>query len=237
MTDPREPVFAAVRQVCPGNPFNDQANVLALHGLLDRFGAPAAAAGPGHNRPPPVDQLTPRIVLELADHEGLVREAYKDSRGIWTWGIGVTDASGHSVGRYRDNPATIQRVLEIYVWLLRERYLPDVLRAFQGHPLAEHELGAALSFHYNTGAIGRADWVADVKAGRMDQARASILNWRSPPEILPRRKAERDLFFTGRWSSDGLVPVYGVAKPSYQPRGAQLVDIRADLEAVLGSGR
>ena len=180
-----------------------------------------------------VTVLTPAILLEIIEHEGIVTEAYKDSKGIWTWGVGVTDASGHSVERYKDNPQTVARCLEIYVWLLREKYLPAVLAAFDGYPLAEHELAGALSFHWNTGAIKTADWVEDVKRGDRDAARASILNWRSPPEILSRRSAERNLFFDGQWVSDGRVAVWGVSKPSYQPSGATLVDITKDLEALL----
>jgi GH24 family phage-related lysozyme (muramidase) len=97
--------------------------------------------------------LTPRIACELLAHEGLVREAYRDSQGVWTWSVGITDASGHRVERYRDNPQTLERCLEVYVWLLQRRYLPPVLAAFGRHDPAEHELAAALSFHYNTGAI------------------------------------------------------------------------------------
>lgn len=177
--------------------------------------------------------LTARAVLEIAEHEGVVLEAYKDSVGVWTWGVGVTSNSGHSVSRYRDNPSTMTNAMAVYIWLLREKYLPAVLWAFKDRPLAEHELAAALSFHWNTGAIGRADWVKKVLAGDTEGARASFMNWRSPAEIIPRRRAERDLFFDGKWTSDGIVPVYGVAKPSYSPRGATLVDIRPALAEAL----
>ena len=59
--------------------------------------------------------LTPRIVGEILQHEGLAREAYRDSVGVWTWSVGITDASGHKVARYRDNPQTIERCLEVFV--------------------------------------------------------------------------------------------------------------------------
>ena len=68
--------------------------------------------------------LTPRIVAEVLQHEGLAREAYRDSVGVWTWSVGITDASGQNVARYRDNPQSIERCLEVYVWLLTARYLP-----------------------------------------------------------------------------------------------------------------
>ena len=235
MQDPRAPVFATVRDFYTSNPFNQPGNIDRLHRALDQAGCPRLDAPPpiGHNQPPPSTDLTHATILEIAEHEGLVLEAYKDSKGIWTWGGGVTAASGHDVKRYKDNPQSLEHVLAVYVWLLREKYLPAVLRAFKGYDLAEHELAAALSFHWNTGAIERADWVKDVLAGRMDEGFEDIMNWSLPREIIPRRKAERNLFFQARWSSDGLVPIYDVRKPSYQPGKARLVDIRAALSKAL----
>jgi len=148
--------------------------------------------------------LTTKIITEIAYHEGIVREAYLDSVGVWTWSAGITSASGHSVERYKRNPQRLSKCLEVYVWLLREKYLPAVLRAFEGHDLTEAQLAAALSFHWNTGAIERASWVKQFMAGD-GKARSSFMNWKRPAEIVPRRKAERDLFFDGAWSGDGTV--------------------------------
>ena len=91
--------------------------------------------------------LTPRIVGEILQHEGLAREAYRDSVGVWTWSVGITDASGHRVSRYRDNPQPLERCLEVFVWLLTTRYLPAVLAAFGAREPTEPQLAAALSVH------------------------------------------------------------------------------------------
>lgn len=179
-----------------------------------------------------VDGLTPRALCELVDHEGIVLEWYLDSVGVGTWGPGITDKSGHKVGRYRDNPQPLEHVLGVFLWLVRRVYLPDVIAAFN-RPLKEHELAAALSFHYNTGAIKTATWVKQVNEGRDDLAYQSIMNWCNPREIIPRRKAERELFFKGTWSSDGLVTVWKVRKPSYTPGGATVMPIMpAMIEAM-----
>jgi len=164
--------------------------------------------------------LSLKTLVELASHEGIVLEAYKDSKGIWTWGIGVTSRSGHHVERYKDNPQTLDKVFDIYEWLLRTKYLPEVLKTFNGYELSESQLAAALSFHYNTGAIGSATWVKSWKAGSVAQAKREFMNWKSPKEIIPRREKERDLFFEGKWSNkDGKVTVYTeVNKPSYTPK-------------------
>ena len=172
---------------------------------------------PGKDLKKDTNLLTSKILLEIASHEGAVLEAYLDSRGIWTWGIGVTNASGHTVNRYKDFPQTLQKVLEIYKWLLETRYLPQVLSAFRGYDLKENELAAALSFHYNTGAIDRASWVKSFINGDKTKARDQFLQWNKPAEIMERRRKEAALLFDGVWSGDGKINVYPVKKPSYTP--------------------
>ena len=177
--------------------------------------------------------LTPRILGEILQHEGLAREAYRDSVGVWTWSVGITDASGHKVARYRDNPQSIERCLEVFVWLLTTRYLPAVLAAFGAFEPEEHQLAAALSFHYNTGAIGRAAWLKRFLDGDTEAASKAILDWRKPPEILPRRRRERDLFFDAKWSGDGKVAVYDVSKPGYRPVRPKRVEVTVVLDGLL----
>lgn len=225
--DAAKRLFDAIR-VVKGAPLTP-GDVVTINAAL------APPAPPFHDRPG--DPLTYRAALELIDHEALVLEAYKDSKRIWTWGIGVTDKSGHRVERYQDNPQTVEHVLAIYIWLLRNRYIPDVLKAFDGFALSETQFAAALSFHYNTGAILRAGWVDRFKAGDIDGARAAFMEWRKPPEIIARREKERDLFFDGKWSHNQFVTIYPVSKPSYTPewRSARQVDISADLARALAA--
>ena len=180
-------------------------------------------------------ELTPRIVGELLAHEGLVREAYRDSRGVWTWSVGITDASGHRVGRYRDNPQPLEYCLEVFVWLLTTRYLPAVLAAFGAFEPEEHHLAAALSFHWNTGAAGRAVWLKRFLTGESG-AREAMLDWRRPPEVVPRRRRERDLFFEARWSGDGNVLLYDVARPSYRPVNPRPIVVAPLLATLMRSG-
>lgn len=179
--------------------------------------------------------LTEKTLLEIAEHEGLVLEAYLDSKGIWTWGFGVTDASGHKVGRYRKNRSTIERAVEIFEWLLRTTYLPQVQAAFRGRELTEAQLAAALSFHWNTGAIAQADWVQSFLLGRRDKAWTEFMQWSRPREIIDRRKAERDLFFDGRWSGDGVVLMYERVRPGGTPdwSSARQIDIKDEVRAAL----
>lgn len=182
------------------------------------------------------DPLTPRVLQELVEHEGIVLEAYLDSVGVWTWGIGITDMSGHLVDRYKDNPQSLEQVIRIFVWVVRNNYMPAVLREFDGYDLTEAQFAAALSFHYNTGAINKASWPDLWKAGDEEDARHSFLQWRKPAAIIPRREKEAALFFDGVWSQDGRASIIPVRKPSYKPHfaGMQEVDICDDLRRALG---
>lgn len=180
-------------------------------------------------------KLSERTMLEIAEHEGLVLEAYRDSVGVLTWGFGVTDASGHNVDRYIDEPSTIQRAVEVYEWLLRTKYLPEVERAFAGVKLTEEQKAGALSFHWNTGAINYADWVESFIFGAHLRARREFMNWSRPREIIARRKAERDLFFDGRWSGDGIVLHWTRVRSNGTPdwTSGKQVDIRPAVRAAL----
>lgn len=203
---------------------------------VDALNAATIARWDARGSPPQAQRgrLTAKVALELISHEAIVQEAYKDSVGVWTWSVGITNASGHDVMRYKDNPQSIEKCLEVYLWLLAEKYIPSVEKAFKGHALTEAQFAAALSFHYNTGRIGTADWVTLWKANS-PSARAAIMNYSKPPEIIPRRKKEQALFFDGHWSQDGKVTVYPVRKPSYAPNwgGAKRVDVSAIIKGML----
>ena len=158
------------------------------------------------------------MLQELIFHEAIVLEAYKDSVGVWTWSVGITNSSGHLVHpRYKDKPASLEKCLRVFEWVCRNKYLPAVNEVFDGFNLSEAQAAAALSFHYNTGGLRRASWARLWKEGDVERAHKAFMNWRKPPEIVSRREKERDLFFEGTWTNDGLATIYGVKKPGYSP--------------------
>lgn len=182
-----------------------------------------------------MNRITTRVALEVASHEALVRQAYKDSGGTWTWSVGITSSSGHSVERYIDNPQPLSKCLDIWLWAL-ERYAADVLQAFAGHTLTEAQFAAALSFHWNTGKIRQAAWVKRWKKGDVAGAKKAIMDWKRPAEIIPRRRAERDLFFDGTWSNRGFMTEYTRLKSDHTPdrRSDARIDVSATLSSMLG---
>ncbi|MEZ4323017.1 MAG: hypothetical protein R3F61_36460 [Myxococcota bacterium] len=143
--------------------------------------------------------LTPRIAAELVFHEAIVREAYQDVVGVWTWSVGVDEV-------------------------------------FAGFALTEAQIGAALSFHYNTGGLRRASWAKQWKAGDVAKARKSFLTWNKPPQIVGRRKAECALFFDGIWANDGTATEFPVDRTTHRPRyrHGQTVAIGPILEELFG---
>ena len=178
--------------------------------------------------------LTAKTVALIGSLEGLCLEAYKDSANVWTAFLGVTNASGHEVyPRYKDNPQTMGKALEVSIWLLRTKYLPSVLQAFpQG--LTENQLAAAISFHWNTGKVLSAQWVKDFNSGNTQKSYEDVMQWTSGGVLTGRRSIERELFFKGTWPSL-RVPVRPVMKPTYHPDWAHTrsMDLMAQIEAAL----
>jgi lysozyme len=151
--------------------------------------------------------ITYKVALEVATHEAIVRQAYKNPGDVWTWSVGLTSATGHKVERYIGKPQSLEHCLRVYVWAL-DNYADEVREVFQGTTLTEAQFAAALSFHWNTGKIKVASWVKSFKAGNIEQAKKQFMLYRKPASIIERREKERDLFFTGKWAQTGRIGEY-----------------------------
>lgn len=174
--------------------------------------------------------------LEVASHEAVIRKAYKDSKGVWTWSVGLTSKSGHKVQRYIDNPQSLERCLEVYVWALGN-YAEEVEEVFKDYKITRKQFTAALSFHWNTGSIAEANWVDLWKDGEGAKSYDAFMNWSSPKAIIPRRKKERELFFNGTWSNNGTMTEYTRLTSNYTPvwSSAKTVEVEGILKGLLGS--
>lgn len=142
----------------------------------------------------------------IVAHEGVVPAPYLDSVGVWTFGIGHTAAAGPPDPRHlaRGMPPDLDEALAYAFDTFRRdlpKYEAGVNRMLAGRTVPQHEYDAAVSFHFNTGAIAHAEWVKDWIAGRKADAAAKMMSWRKPAEIIPRRAAERDLFLRGTYGS------------------------------------
>jgi lysozyme len=172
------------------------------------------------------------VALEIASHEAIIRQAYKDIVGKWTWSVGLTSATGHNVERYIGKPQTLEKCLAVYAWAL-ENYAEEVREAFAGRSLTKAQFAAALSFHWNTGKIKTASWVTLWKAGSIAAARKAFMEWNKPAEIIPRRQKECDLFFDGKWSNGGTMIEYTrlTAKSTPVWSSAKRINVEKELRA------
>jgi lysozyme len=153
-------------------------------------------------------------IFALVLHEGIVPGPYRDSVGVWTYGVGHTAAAGKPI------PADMARgvsggldaaLRDVFAVFRRDlaKYEADVSRALRVQ-VSQHQFDALVSFHYNTGAIGRATLVNRLNAGDVKGAGEGFMNWTKPDEIVERRKAEQALFEKGVYPS-GKVSVWGVS--------------------------
>jgi lysozyme len=170
------------------------------------------------------------VAMEVATHEALVRQTYLDSKRVKTWCVGMTNATGHRVERYVGNPQTIQHCMNLYMWALTN-YAEQVKRAFKAKPLNQAQFAAAVSFHWNTGAIASASWVRLWLSGDVAGARKAFMNWVTPKEIAARRQKECDLFFDGKWSNDGTMTEFTRVSANMTPvwASAKKINVAAEL--------
>jgi GH24 family phage-related lysozyme (muramidase) len=176
------------------------------------------------------------VAMEVASHEALIRQTYKDSVGKLTWCVGMTNATGHKVDRYIGKPASLQHCMNIFAWAL-QNYAAGVYRAFKGHPINKGQFAAALSFHWNTGAIEKALWVQLWKQGKIEGAEVAFMYWDNPPEITDRRRKERDLFFDGKWSHNGKMTEYTKLTKKLTPVWSSgiKIDVSKELRAAFAT--
>lgn len=126
----------------------------------------------------------------LIDREGVRTEAYRDSVGVWTIGIGHTAAAGAPVPKAG---MTISRQ-EAEAIFARDlvQYEDGVSKALKV-PVAQHQYDALVSICYNIGQGGLAGstFISRINAGESPERVAeAILWWNKPPEVQGRRRGE-----------------------------------------------
>lgn len=158
-------------------------------------------------------RVSDKGLVEIAEHEGIVPAPYRDSVGVWTYGVGHTAAAGGLDPREMNSAmptgaaldAAVDRALELFKVDLGkyEKRVNDAIKV----PLLQHEFDALVSFDFNTGGIYRAKLTAAINAG--DKSGAGFMGWLQPPEIRKRRTAEMNLFKTGDYDANGnTVPIW-----------------------------
>jgi len=146
-------------------------------------------------------QTSQRGIAFLERHEGVVLRAYRCPAGHWTIGAGLTAASG-VVTPKPGMVITRKEATRLLALALELNYEPAVRAAMPG--ASQHAFDGGVSFHFNTGAIGRASWVKRWKAGDRAGTRAKLGRWRKGggrvlPGLVRRREEEADLILDGKY--------------------------------------
>ena len=151
---------------------------------------------------------SPSGIAELAGSEGIVLSPYRDSVGVWTFGVGHTKSAGSPNPRSfplgRKQPLSL--ALEVFRQDLK-RFEDRVNRAVTV-PIAQHQFDALVSFDFNTGGIHRARLTRLLNDGKVAEAAEAFDGWHRPPEIIPRRNNEKRLFRDGVYAHGGKATVY-----------------------------
>lgn len=147
-------------------------------------------------------------VAFIEAHEGKVLKAYRCPAGKWTIGYGLTAASG-VIDPKPGMTITAGQATDLLRQALRRNYEPAVVRAMPG--AAGHEFDGGVSFHFNTGAIGRASWVPAWRARDWPGVAAKIMLWnKGGGKVLPglarRRQEELRVIQHGDYGPTGATP-------------------------------
>ena len=170
--------------------------------------------------PTPAMKTSPRGVLEIAEHEGIVLGPYLDSVNVKTWGVGHTASAGppdpailpHVDTRQWSSQQVEAELLRILAQFdkdlgIYERRVNKYITA----PLKQHQFDALVSFDFNTGGIWhkskvtgtmrQSNIVTQINMG--DMSGKGFMGWVKPPEVVKRRRAEQALFRSGNYDANG----------------------------------
>lgn len=132
----------------------------------------------------------------LVDREGLRTQAYQDSVGVWTIGVGHTSAAGPP----EVLPGmTITELEAMTLFDVDNDHFEQVVDTTVTVELTDCQFDALVSFVFN---IGETAWknstmLKKLNAGDYEGAFNEFKNWKKPPEIIPRRRGEAAEFGFG----------------------------------------
>ena len=120
--------------------------------------------------------------------EGYRNFAYKDTKGIWTIGV------GHTGGVKEGDRANDE---QIFKWLTEDlKIAEDCINRLVKVPLTQNQFDALASFIFNVGvgAFGRSTLLKVLNMGNYVEAAKQFDRWNIPKEITSRRNSEREQF-------------------------------------------
>ena len=128
----------------------------------------------------------------ITKEEGARNKAYKDSKGLWTIGV------GHLIKADEQHLITATLTDEQVEELLRSdlKWCSEAVESSVKVPLNQNQYDALYSLCFNIGGTNfrNSTVVKKINAGDMNGAAAAIEMWNKPAVLINRRKRERELF-------------------------------------------
>lgn len=182
----RAAIFALVKKTRGGRPF-DGIEVGTLDLALDALEVPRDTAA---------RRIGPKGIDLIKRFEGCELSAYPDpgtGGDPWTIGWGATGPGIKKGVIWTQGEADERLERDL------QNYADDVAKAIGDAPTTQEQFDALVSFHYNTGAIGRATLTKLHKAGDYEGAGREFAKWvkaggRTMLGLVRRRAAEAALY-------------------------------------------
>jgi len=128
----------------------------------------------------------------ITKEEGSRNKAYKDSKGLWTIGV------GHLIKPDEQHLLTATLTDEQVEELLRSdlKWCSEAVESSVKVPLQQNQFDALYSLCFNIGgtAFAKSTVVRKINENDLQGAADAILMWNKPEVLINRRKRERALF-------------------------------------------
>jgi lysozyme len=138
--------------------------------------------------------ITKSTLSYITEEEGKRNKAYKDTKGLWTIGV------GHLIRPGEEHLITATLSDEEVEELLRSdlKWCSEAVEGAVKVPLAQAQFDALYSLCFNIGgtAFKNSTVVKKLNANDYQGAADAILMWNKPAVLEKRRKRERDLFLS-----------------------------------------
>lgn len=142
-------------------------------------------------------KLSDKGATTLILREGNRRKAYKDTKGIWTIGVGDTDMNNDGVLDVKPN-TTITDEQSLANFKEDVKWAEDAVNTLVTVPLTANQFDALVSFVFNVGASAfkRSTMLKLLNTGDYEGAAKQFDRWVIPIEITSRRMSEKAQFLS-----------------------------------------
>lgn len=133
--------------------------------------------------------MSPNGLKLLMLREGKRNKAYKDTKGIWTIGVGHTGPEVVEGLVWTDDQVLAQLALDVKI---AEQAID--MNVMVGLTVNQYDALCSFIFNVGVGAFTRSTMLKDLNKGDFIKAAQDFDMWHIPPEITSRRNSEKQQF-------------------------------------------